>query len=145
MAIAIPPIVIGAEELIVGLLIAMGILANSRAVPKVEPRVLEKCKTPEHRGRIQAQGGGLEQSQSWAQTFPPPKAQGFAQLDDVFYGLSPTDQTIRLIPYNQIQARIASGPISAQYIQSFYAPANLQSKRGDLRMDLEVRKGIAFV
>lgn len=139
------PVVIGAEEALKWLIAAMGIYTTAKALPKVVSKVKEKCEEPDHRGRIQAQGGGLEDSESWAQAFPPPRAQGYAQLEALYYRLPRTDQEIRAVPYTQIRSKIAVGNISAPYSKPFYAPPNVQSSRGDLRMDLEVRKGLAFV
>jgi hypothetical protein len=145
MAVVVVPVVVGAEEALVWLLAALGIYAGAKAIPKVIPKIKEKCDEPDHRGRIQAQGGGLERSEPWAQTFPPPTAQGLAQLTALYASLSSTDQKIRAQPCAQIRTKIEIGNIFAPFSQSFYAPPNLQSKRGDLRMDLEVRKGWAFV
>jgi hypothetical protein len=35
----------------------------------------------EHRGRIQAQGGGLEASESWSSSTPPTKQEGLDLID----------------------------------------------------------------
>lgn len=145
MAAIAVPVAIGIEEAALWLLAAVGLIATAKTMPKVEPRVKEECEDPDHRGRIQAQGGVLNDSAPWAQAFPPPKVQGMAMLDGVYAGLSAKDQKIRAIPYSKIAKKIAAGPIYAPYIKSEYAPPNLQSKDGDLRMDLEVRKGYAFV
>jgi hypothetical protein len=143
MAVVVVPVVVEGGELLLALLVAAGIIATAKTIPKIKTKTKEECK-PEHRGRIQAQGGGLEDSEPWAQTFPPPKAQGIAQLEGLFARLSDTDQEIRARACTQIQGRILGGPISAPFIKSYYAPPGLQVW-GDERMDLEVRVGLAFV
>ena len=83
MAVIVVPVVVGAEELLDILLIAAGIQSASKAIPKISTKTVEECKKTVHRGRIQAQGGGLEDSEKWTQDNPPSKAQGFTQLDSL--------------------------------------------------------------
>ena len=48
-----------------------------------------------HRGRIQAQGGGLEKSVAWSQETSPSVREGLAMIDELISQLSSVEYRIR--------------------------------------------------
>jgi RHS repeat-associated protein len=101
------------------------------------------CGSPEHRGRIQAQGGGTEKSVPWAQGKPPTRAQGLQMLDQLERQLTPAERAVRedaLTRAREFINRAAdAGGVSAPVSRTF-----LGQGRG-VRIDIEVRTGQAFV
>ena len=96
----------------------------------------------ECRGRIQAQGGGLEESVSWTRTDPPTKSEGLQMLRALKDKLSRSDLKKRQVAFDKAENAIRNAPengIDAQYIKTFQ---NKGAK--DIRVDLEVRAGSAF-
>jgi hypothetical protein len=99
---------------------------------------------PEHRGRIQAQGGGTEKSEAWAQDTPPTESEMLKMCDDLEGQLTEREKQDRKRPLEQLRRFIRSaasgGGVSAPVSKSFL-------KRGskDIRIDLEVITGMACV
>ncbi|MGH7172350.1 MAG: hypothetical protein ACRELG_18900 [Gemmataceae bacterium] len=99
---------------------------------------------PQHRGRIQAQGGGTEQSVPWARHTPPTESAMLKMCDDLEVKLSEREKNDRAQPLAQLRRFIRSaaqgGGVSAPVSKSWL-------KRGskDIRIDLEVVKGMACV
>lgn len=99
---------------------------------------------PRHRGRIQAQGGGTEQSVPWARDTPPTKSELLKMCDDLEAKLSEREKNDRADALAQLRRFIRSaaqgGGVSAPVSKSWL-------KRGsrDVRIDLEVVKGMAGV
>jgi hypothetical protein len=95
-----------------------------------------------HRGRIQAQGGGLEASESWSQTEPLSKEKGLSLLKRLRNKLSPADQAPRERPFEEAERFIdqTEGGIDAPVRKSFN---NRQNR--SIRVDIEVWSGTAFV
>jgi hypothetical protein len=98
----------------------------------------------EHRGRIQAQGGGYEDSESWAQATPLTLVEGHAKLDALVVRMPPKEHRARRFAIEDARVWIdragragGVGPTS----KSFPEPG---AKKGE-RIDIEVRKGRAFV
>ncbi|MEL6972046.1 MAG: hypothetical protein AAFZ63_00820 [Bacteroidota bacterium] len=52
-----------------------------------------------HRGRIQAQGDGLEKSESWAQDDPLTKEEGLSLLKRLWNSLTKKEKEVREKPY----------------------------------------------
>jgi hypothetical protein len=107
----------------------------------------QETSDPEHRGRLQAQGGGIEKSVSWARDNPPTESEMLSFCDELEGKLSEREKRDReqpLVELREYIRRIAkSGGISANprpHKKSFL-------KRGskDIRVDLEVQKGMACV
>lgn len=97
---------------------------------------------PPHRGRVQAQGGGTEQSVSWAQDLPPTTTDGHRMLDKLYNQLTASEQRDRddafRLAHNFVDAAGAKGGVDAPVSKSF--------PRGQtIRVDIEVNKGRAFV
>ncbi|MEQ8704175.1 MAG: hypothetical protein RIC19_09665 [Phaeodactylibacter sp.] len=95
-----------------------------------------------HRGRIQAQGGGLEASESWSQTEPLSKEKGLSLLKRLRNKLSPEDQALRERPFEEAGRFInqTEGGIDAPVRKSFN-----NRQRRSIRVDIEVWSGTAFV
>jgi hypothetical protein len=100
-----------------------------------------------HRGRVQAQGGGTEESESWAESRPPTVTQVLAFVDLLEGKLKPKERKDRTQPLVDVRRRIQNagraGGLWAHprpHRKSFY-------KRGsaDIRVDLDVLKGRACV
>lgn len=114
-----------------------------RSIPYTGTRTCTKC--PElHRGRFQAQGGGLERSVAWGQPTPPTVAQGLTMVSALYGSLSRTEQKDRATAYAQLIRWISKRPpggVYAEFKDSFPKPA----LRGGIRMDVEVLAGKAFL
>ena len=95
-----------------------------------------------HRGRIQAQGGGLEESETWQQAEPLSKKDGLYLLDKLRNKLPKKEQAIRDRPFKDAQRFIeqAEGGPDAPVRRTF---RNRKTK--DVRVDIEVWSGIAFI
>ena len=99
---------------------------------------------PLHRGRLQAQGGGTEKSEPWAQAAPPTESEMLQRSDRLENRLTPKERKDREQPFADlrrfIRAAALSGGVTAPVSKSFL-------KRGskDIRVDLEVIKGMACV
>lgn len=100
-----------------------------------------------HRGRIQAQGESLEESESWAQNIALLHADGIGLLADLKNKISEKERLIRERAFKQCRECIDTASrnnginvddMGKPFIKSF--PKNYKE-----RVDLEVRKGIAFV
>jgi len=96
----------------------------------------------EHRGRIQAQGGGLEASERWRQSEPLSKEKALALLTRLRSRLSPSEQTAREWLFEAAKCLIetAEGSIDAPVRKSFNDPYDSK-----LRLDVEVWSGAALV
>lgn len=98
----------------------------------------------DHRGRIQAQGGGLEASVSWVQLKPPTAAEGQAMLQALQTQLSPKDLRARATAFQKAGKFIdnagKAGGVSAPVSKTF-----LVKGTRDIRVDIEVITGQAFV
>jgi hypothetical protein len=97
---------------------------------------------PPHRGRFQAQGGGVEKSVSWAQNVPPTVSDGHQWLDNLIAQLSPAEYLERLESFRKarefMERAAKCGGVNAAISKSWVA-------RGTIRVDLEVWVGTAFV
>jgi hypothetical protein len=98
----------------------------------------------DHRGRIQAQGGGTEKSESWARDTPPTESEMLGLCDALEAQLTEREKRDREQPLAQLRRFIRSaaqgGGVSAPVSKSWV-------KRGskDVRIDLEVITGMACV
>jgi hypothetical protein len=98
----------------------------------------------QHRGRIQAQGGGLEESESWAQTTPLSVTKALELLKKLMSKLRKEDLERRRKPFQKAAAFIEeagkNGGVSAPVKQTFKVKGSK-----DERVDIEVLGGKAFV
>lgn len=101
-------------------------------------------KKPEHRGRIQAQGEGLEDSEAWAQDNPPTVKEGKDKISVLKSKLSKADLEKRNELFDQAEKFIEqageNGGVHAQVSKSF--KNTKKSKKA--RVDIEVISGRAF-
>lgn len=104
----------------------------------------EDSTNPTHRGQIQAQGGGTEKSESWAQQEPPTKTEVLQKREFLKKQLTAREERDREEPLERLREFIVmaadQGGIWAPYSKTFL-------KRGtrDIRVDLEVISGQACV
>lgn len=100
------------------------------------------AKKKAHRGRIQAQGGGLEASESWHQEEPLTKQKGLSLLQRLKNRLSAKDRELRNKQFEDAERFIkgVDGGVDAPIRRTFQ-----NYKTQDIRVDIEVWSGRAFV
>lgn len=100
--------------------------------------------SPKHRGRIQAQGDGLEESEAWATESPPTWQEGLSLLSKLKNKLSKRDKISREKPFKKAERFIKNagqeGGADALIKISF---ANKHNRK--IRVDIEILKGKAFI
>jgi len=97
-----------------------------------------------NRGRIQAQGGGIEKSSAWTTNNVFTKSMGIERVNDLDSQLSVAERNLRDVALDKSRQRINScGPngIPATMKKSFYN----DYKNKKIRIDVEVRGGVAFI
>ena len=101
-------------------------------------------KEPLHRGRIPAQGGGTEKSESWAQATPPTISDISRLIDRLEARLARKELRVRQEGFAQLRRTVEHGAkiggLWARCLRSFPQPPI-----GDIRVDLEVITGRACV
>jgi len=100
-----------------------------------------------HRGRIQAQGGGTEESVPWDQDTPPTDLQGYQMLDELRAKLTSAEQRMRERAFAEArsyiaQAAAAGGACTPPRVSKSFPRKALW---GGIRVDIEVLTGTAFV
>jgi RHS repeat-associated protein len=117
--------------------------------PSPNPTTIPFCrptndKKKDHRGRIQAQGGNTEKSERWAQLYPLTRVQGLNLLVSLESQLTNRERKDREIPLQKakewVNSAASKGGVSA-YVQKNF----LKQGSKDIRIDIEVNKGEAFV
>jgi hypothetical protein len=95
-----------------------------------------------HRGRFQAQGGGLEESEAWGQDEPLTKDDGLSLLARLKNSLSPRERRRREKAFEKAERFIqnANG-VDAVKKKSFFGDDEDRS----IRVDIEILGGKAFV
>ena len=97
----------------------------------------------EHRGRIQAQGEGLEASENWAQDDPLTAEDGRTLLDKLKAKISKSEARKRTAEFDKAKDLIdraeQQGGIHAHYGKSF------RKSKSSVRVDIEVLGGTAFI
>lgn len=97
-----------------------------------------------HRGRIQAQGDGLEESEGWNKNTPISHADGLAKKENLKGRLSRQDLSVRVDAFNKAKAFIDrardAGGVTAEVSKTYMVKGESQK-----RVDIEVRAGEAFV
>ena len=100
--------------------------------------------SPKYRGRLQAQGGGLEESESWASDNPPTLKEGLSMLEKLKNKLSKKEQNNRQELFEKAEHYIMSAGekdgVDAPVKKTF-----LKKGSRDVRVDIEVILGVAFV
>ena len=97
---------------------------------------------PLHRGRIQAQGGGLEKSVKWSKETPLTVGEGLALLNQLVEMLTPTEREERrtAIERQRNKMRRISQYGGVDHPQGWSEPPHAER-----RIDVEVKYGRAFV
>src|SRR5579885_3609988 len=102
-----------------------------------DPTPSPEIEKPIHRGRIQAQGGGTEKSESWAQATPPTFSEIVRPIDRLEAQLTPKEKTICEKAFTQLRRVVEigaeTGGFWAPRSRSFPKPAT-----GDIRVDIEI-------
>ncbi|AYB32226.1 hypothetical protein [Chryseolinea soli] len=100
-----------------------------------------------HRGRFQAQGVALEESESWSQMEALYYDEGKSLLDSLEAKLSKKDRLMRTLGFQQchkcIEQASQNGGICVKEMGKPFIKSFPKSYRE--RVDLEVRLGIAFI
>lgn len=98
----------------------------------------------QHRGRIQAQGGNLEESEAWSQDEPLSLEDGLNLLETLKNKLPKKELLLRQVAFNKakefIEQAADNGGVDAQVSKTF----RIKGTR-DIRVDIEVIKGTAFL
>ncbi|GAC1475310.1 MAG: hypothetical protein NVSMB9_27520 [Isosphaeraceae bacterium] len=98
-----------------------------------------------HRGRVQAQGGGVEESEPWTQDDPLLVADGQQKLVVLRDKLIPVEQAFRhgaFLDAHRFMERAAdAGGARAGTKKSYPQP----TRKDQRRVDIEVHKGLAFI
>jgi len=97
-----------------------------------------------HRGRIQAQGGGLEASESWAQDEPLTKEDGLSLLHELKAKLPQKEADKRTNAFKRAERFIEEAG-TAGGVQSPLKKPFVEKGTNDIRIDIEVLAGRAFV
>ena len=152
------------DKLSQGVGIARGVLERSRETiegvvrrivasqrreskPGVVPRPADQ---EEHRGRLQVQGKDLRQELSWPWTRsqPPTAQEALAGLTGMKNQLNKSELRLRDEAFEKAENYISragnSGGVNAP-ISLTFQNKNLPNKNKDARVDIEVRKGRAFI
>lgn len=97
-----------------------------------------------HRGRIQAQGDGLEASENWSQDEPLTAEDGLALLEKLRQKIPNQEAKSREKEFKKAEELIRrigkSGGVDAKYTRSFRTKGTK-----DIRVDIEVLGGKAFI
>ena len=100
--------------------------------------------TPQHRGRIQAQGAGYEDSEAWHQPVPLTLADGLGKLNRLASRMPRRVLKARAIAIELARAwmvRMSNGGGVGRTSQTFQNPGSTKGER----IDIEVITGKAFV
>jgi hypothetical protein len=100
-----------------------------------------------HRGRHQAQGNDIgDKSRPWARPLPYPAEDGHADLSTLAEDIGEAAREKRELCFKQAHRFIRSahdaggvGPVSKSF------PAGRPGEQTTIRVDIEVKKGMAFV
>jgi hypothetical protein len=101
----------------------------------------------EHRGRFQAQGKKLDESEPWSQNQPLSLEDGLKKIRLLKSKLKPKDLRVRYDAFNECEKFISkasqNGGIDVTNFPYRYSKSWVAYDQE--RVDLEIRKGIAFV
>jgi hypothetical protein len=106
-------------------------------------------KSPDHRGRIQAQGSlsgpDVNVSSAWAQKQPLTKAEGFAHLHRTVIQIPPRQLPRFTNAIGKAASFIQSTSTqTAPFDKSFYQNWRQSGRRGAERIDIQIFNGEAF-
>lgn len=93
-----------------------------------------------HRGRIQAQGGGVEKSVSWNRQTPPTESEMMAMVRELEAKLTPAEKRAREVAFEQLRRLIRAAAQAGTGLPVLRRSYPFPAIRG-IRVDLEVLKG----
>ena len=97
-----------------------------------------------NRGRIQAQGGGVEKSATWATDSDVTKSIGIERVNNLESQLTPAERNVRTVAIQKSKVRINSA--SPNGVSALMKKSYFDDKRDKkVRVDIEVNAGIAFI
>ena len=96
----------------------------------------------EHRGRIQAQGKNIEESEAWAQNEPLTKNEGLKKLDNLKKKIAKKEAKIRERAFKKAARFIKNGLY--QVINKIISKTFMVSNTEHERIDIKIQKGTAF-
>ncbi len=104
---------------------------------------------PNYRGVIQFQWGSNTESESWAQSNPPTKGDGYAILDRVYNKLTNSQKNAFQCAYQNARNRIATSTLVVNNYSHYVnqcCPNCIQALSNDngARCDIQIFKGTAF-
>jgi len=97
-----------------------------------------------HRGRIQAQGKNIDQSESWTQDNPPSADDGLLMLEKLKAKIPKAEAQIRETAFEKAEKMIKKAALT----NGIDAPANITFRvegTAKERVDIEIKKGKAFI
>lgn len=97
-----------------------------------------------HRGRIQSQGGGIEDSEAWNQDSPILAVDGINKTDMLESRHSRREKNLRQDSFNRAKNRIVNACENGGVSHPFSKTFMVKNDR-NRRVDIEVIKGDAFV
>lgn len=107
--------------------------------------IRNKNRNTPNRGRIQAQGGKVEKSRSWAELDVPTKSKGHGFIDDLKEQLTPSELTARLDCIRKAKKWVDAAPKNGYTvvtpIKTSFPPC---PPIKDIRVDGEIHSGSAF-
>lgn len=98
-----------------------------------------------HRGRFQAQGLGLEESENWSQPVPLVIGDGNQLLTELSEKLCFSDRTLRRRGFVECSQHINDVHSAGGYHEPISKHFPKVGRRDGARVDLEVNAGSAFV
>jgi len=98
----------------------------------------------EHRGRIQSQGGGVEDSESWNDTIPISSCNAIKKTDALEGRHNKREKKLRLEAFNKAKNFITLAALNGGISHSVSKTYMIKSD-SHRRVDIEVKKGEAFV
>jgi hypothetical protein len=102
----------------------------------------------DHRGRIQAQGAGIEESRSWAQDTPLLATDALDMVAEIETALPASERAFREVAFQKARDCIRSAAVAGGITPDRrpWKKSYPQPPRGDRRrVDLEIWAGTAFV
>jgi len=101
-------------------------------------------KSKIHRGRFQAQGNGLEESESWAQDKPLSISSALSLLRRLIAKLNPSDYTRRKKEFKKAEKFVENASENGGIFAVMKKTFKVKGSK-DERVDIEVLGGKAFV
>ena len=103
----------------------------------------EKKETGLHRGRIQAQGGGVEKSESWLQDTFLTLADGKKLIEKLKNKLTKTELKIRQKEFQKLEKFVEEHSETGISAPSLGHSWKVKDSKNE-RVDLEIHSGLAF-